>query len=271
MLGERLQSIHVGEDGLRGDRSWAARDEERGGIEGGRKLPALASCRARFATDVPPEGALPVPEIELPGGEKFAANAPEAAEQLSALAGRTLTLWPRLPASEEAHYRRGAPDHEDLLTELRSIFGRLEDEPLPDISKLPRESMFSSTIPGTYFDCYPLVVLTRASLTTMAASQPASQFDVRRFRPNILLDSDEQDGFPENAWVGKRLRMGEAVFEIAMECPRCVFTTHAIDELPNDPKVMRALVKQNNGNLGVYASIATPGVVREGDVVELIE
>jgi len=271
MLGERLESIHVGTDGLRGDRSWATRDEQRGGIEGGRKLPGLLNCSARFGEPVPAEGPLPVPEIELPGGQRISANAPDAAKKLSEVAGRELTLWPRLPAENEDHYRRGSPDHEDLMAELRGIFGRLEEEPLPDISKFPPEVMFSSTLPGTYFDCYPLFLLTRASLDTMAARQPDSVFDARRFRPNILLESDEADGFPENAWVGKQLRVGEAVFDVVMECPRCLVTTHPIGELPKDPKVMRALVKENGGNLGIYAWVTTPGVVREGDVVELVE
>ena len=271
MAGERLGSVPVGADGIRGDRSWATRDEARGGIEGARKLPALLGCSARFPEPVPDDGAVPVPEIELPDGTCLAADAPDAAARLSALVGRTLTLWPRLPADAADHYRRGTPDHEDLLDELRAIFGRLPDEPLPDLGSFPQETLLSSTIPGTYFDCYPLFLLTRTSLDTLGAAAPGSRFDARRFRPNLLLDSEVAEGFPENEWVGKRLRIGEAVLEVAMECPRCVMTTHAFADLPKDPGVMRTLVEENGGNVGVYCAVAEPGTIREGDAVEQLD
>jgi uncharacterized protein YcbX len=269
MLGERVDEVAVAESGIRGDRIWAVRDEQRGEIEGARKLPELLGCTARFSE---PVGAspLPVPQIELPDGDRIAADAPEAASRLSTLCGRTLTLWPRRPADDLDHYRRGTPDHDDMLDELRAIFGRLPGEPLPDIAALPAEALTSATIPGTYYDVYPMFLLTTASLATLQAAQSASSFDARRFRPSLLLESEEQRGFPENEWVGSRLRVGEAVLEIAMECPRCVMTTHGFADLPRDPSVMRTLVKENGGNVGVYASVLTAGVVREGDVVERI-
>jgi uncharacterized protein YcbX len=236
MQGERLASCPVATDGLRGDRGWATRDEVRGGIEGARKLPSLLGCTARYVEPVPDRGPLPVPEIELPGGARLRADAPEAAPTLSKHVDRELTLWPRQPAEDLAHYRRGAPDHKDLMDELRAVFGRLPEEPLPDIGSFPRDS----------------------------------RFDPLRFRPNLLLESEEREGFPESAWVGKRVRVGDAVLRIAMECPRCVMTTHAVADLPRDPGVMRALVKENAGNIGVYAAVETPGTVREGEAVELI-
>jgi len=107
MQGERLDQVWVAEDGLRGDRQWATRDEGRGGIEGARKLPALLDCRARYRENVPDTGANPVPEIELPGGKALSADDPALAGELTGLAGRELTLWPRLPASDVAHYERG--------------------------------------------------------------------------------------------------------------------------------------------------------------------
>lgn len=271
MSGESLDEITIRTDGLRGDRAWAARDEARGSIEGARKLPALLGCRARFAGGIDDTGPLPVPEIALPGGGWERADSPGVAEQLTKLTGRAITLWPRLPASEVDHYRRGAPDHPDLLDELRATFARLPDEPLPDIGAFPREVLTSSTLPGTYFDCYPLFLLTRTSLSSLQKAAPDSRFDPRRFRPNLLLESDETGGFPENAWVGRRVRVGEAVFSVAMECPRCVMTTLPIDDLPRDASIMRTLVKENRGNIGVYASVETPGIVRTGDAVELID
>jgi len=270
MAGERLDAVMIGEDGVRGDRSWAARDEGRGGIEGARKVPAFLGCSARFDEPVPESGAVPVPQIELPDGTRLAISAPEAAAKLSELTGRELTLWPRLPADNVEHYKRGAGDHDDLLEELRAIFGRLPDEPLPDLASFPKESLLSATIPGTYFDCYPLFLLTKTSLDSLTAAKPDSRFDPRRFRPNLLLDSAVSEGFPENAWVGRRLQVGEAIFQVAMECPRCVMTTHGFGDLPKDPGIMRTLVKENGGNIGIYCSVEKPGVILEGDPAVLL-
>ena len=270
MQGERLPEIRIGEDGLRGDRIWATRDEGRGEIEGARRLPALLECHARFAEQVPESGDLPIPEIALPDGKTLRADDPDAAKQLSALTGRDLTLWPRRPADDTEHYKRGTPDNADMITELRDIFGRLEDEPLPDLGAFPVETLTSATLPGSYFDCYPLFLLSRTSLASMQAARPESQFDSRRFRPNLLLELDEQAGYPENEWVGKRVKLGEVVLDVAMECPRCVMTTHAFADLPKDAGVMRTLVKENGGNIGVYASVVEAGVVREGDGVEVV-
>ena len=158
-----------------------------------------------------------------------------------------------------------------MAAELRAIFARLPDEPLPDLGKLPPEALTSSTIPGTYQDCFPLFLLTRTSLASLGAAQPTSRFDSRRFRPNFLIDSMESSGFPENAWVGRRLRVGQAIFRVTVECPRCLMTTLAFSDLPKDPKIMRALVKQNAGNLGVYANVEVAGPVVQGDGVELLD
>jgi uncharacterized protein YcbX len=231
----------------------------------------LLHCAARFPEAVEEGAELPVPEVELPDGTVLRADAEALPEQLSRLTGRDISIWPPVPADDVEHYRRGAPDNADMLQELRSIFARLPDEPLPDLAKLPPEAMLSATFPGTYFDCFPLMLVSTAAFGTLAKAQPGSSFDRRRFRPNFVVETEAALGFPENDWLGRRLRVGEVVLEMTVECPRCVMTTHPVQELPKDPAIMRALVKENGGNLGVYARIATPGVVREGDPIEVLD
>jgi len=268
MGGERLPVVEIGARGLPGDRAWAVRDEKRGGIRGAKKIPALMRLRARYPEPPAPTGSSPA-EIELPDGSAVGTGDPDVAERLSRALGHPVTLWPLLPPDALDHYRRGAPTHEDLERELRAVFGRAPDEPLPDLSVLPPELLEYESPPGTYFDAFPLLLLSRASLRTLEARHPGSVFDVRRFRPNLLLDTEEAEGFPEDAWCGERLRVGGAVLRVSIRCPRCVMTTHGFENLPRDPAVMRALVKENAGQLGVYAEVETPGPVRVGDAVEL--
>lgn len=268
MGGERLPEASVAANGIPGDRAWAVRDEVRGGIRGAKKIPALMRCSARYASA--PGERVPAPEIGLPSGETLLADAPDAAERVSAAVGTQVTLWPLRPASDLAHYRRGAPDHADVATELRAIFGREPDEPLPDLSVFPPDLFAYESPPGTYFDAFPLLLLTDASLRRLSQLAPASLVDVRRFRPNFVIATEGSDGFPERAWAGQRLRVGDAVLRVEIPCPRCVMITHGFEDLPRDPGLMRTVVREAEGAVGVYASVAEPGRVRVGDAVAFV-
>ncbi len=95
--------------------------------------------------------------------------------------------------------------------------------------------------------------------------------DVRRFRPNLLIDVDDSAAFPEQAWIGRRVRVGSAVLAVKSTCIRCAMTTHGFADLPKDPRVMRTLVREADGNLGVYAMLDEPGEVRTGDPLTLLD
>ena len=70
---------------------------------------------------------------------------------------------------------------------------------------------------------------------------------------------------------GWRLQIGEVILETVGECPRCSMTTHAFNDLPKDPGVMRALVDANNGNIGVYAKVLQGGALKTGDTLSLLD
>jgi hypothetical protein len=269
MGGEKLAQVPVGANGIPGDRAWAVRDETRGDIRGAKNIPALMRCSARYAVE-PTAERVAAPEITLPGGGRLRADAADANERVSAAVGTKVTLWPLRPASDLEHYERGAPDHADVATELRAIFGREPHEPLPDLSKLPPAIFRYVSPPGTYFDAFPLLLLSDASLGRLQQLAPASRVDVRRFRPNFVIATEGDDAFPERAWAGKRLHLGEVVLQVEIPCPRCVMITHGFDDLPKDPGLMRTVVREAGGSVGVYASVAEPGAVRLGDAVELL-
>ncbi len=246
------------------------RDEERGGIRGAKKIPSLMRLRARYLEE-PSAGRAPAPEITLPDGARLRASDADAAGRVSGALAHKVTLWPLVPAEQLDHYRRGAPTHESMEQELRTVFGRLPDEPLPDLSVFPPEIFEFESTPGTYFDAFPLLLLTDATLRRLQKLAPASRVDVRRFRPNLVVATpDGVEDFVEIGWVGKRLRIGAAELSIAMGCARCVMITHAFDDLPQDPGLMRTVVREANQNVGVYARVERPGRVAVGDSVEVL-
>jgi uncharacterized protein YcbX len=268
MGGERLAATPVETRGLPGDRIWAVRDEVRGGIRGAKKISSLMGCKARLGT----EHAGDVPEITLPDGDRFAADAADAAPKLSAALGQPVTLWPLLPADRLDHYRRGAPSHPDVLTELRSVFALDPGESLPNLTSFPAELLQYESPPGTYFDAFPILLLPDASLRRLQRLCPASRVDVRRFRPNFLIETPEEpDAFLESAWAGQRIRLGRALLEATVACPRCVMITHGFDDLPQDSALMRAVVREADHQIGVYARVLEPGRVAVGDIVEILD
>ncbi len=268
MEGERIERARLGENGIPGDRAWAVRDEERGGIRGAKKIPSLMGCRARYLEE-PSAERVPAPELGLPDGSRLRADAPDAAERVSRAVGRKVTLWPLRPASEREHYRRGPPDAADLESELRAVFGRTRDEPLPDLAQFPRELVEYESPPGTYFDAYPLLLLTEATLRRLRALAPDSRIDVRRFRPNLVVETPEE-GFVEAGWVGRELAIGSARLRVVNPCPRCVMITHGFGDVPRDPGLMRTVVREAGQNIGVYAIVSRPGELQRGDPVELV-
>ena len=74
----------------------------------------------------------------------------------------------------------------------------------------------------------------------------------------------------EAAWAGRRMRIGGATLEATIPCPRCVMITHPFAELPKDPAVLRAVVREAGQNLGVYATVVEVGDIRVGAEVEIL-
>lgn len=263
MMGERLAGADVTEQGVLGDRGWATRDEVRGGIRGAKKIAGLMRCAARYVSEPTPDQRSPLVEITLADGSSVRTDAVDVDAILSAALDHPVTLFPLQPADDLDHYRRGAGDTDDLIEELRAVFGREGDEPLPDISKLPPVIFEYESPPGTYFDAFDILVVTRQSLATIDG-------DVRRFRPNLVIDArSSTDPFPEFGWVGRTLRIGEVELRVETECPRCVMITRGFADLAEDRSVLRRVVRDADQNLGVYASVVTPGRLEAGAEVTI--
>jgi len=124
---------------------------------------------------------------------------------------------------------------------------------------------------GTFFDTAVVHLLTTATLDRLRTLYPAGRFEVRRFRPNIVIEpvSDAKD-FVENGWVGRVLSIGETVrLSVTSPCARCVMTTLAQGDLPKDTGILRAAAQHNSANVGIYASVLQGGKIRRGSSIRL--
>ena len=260
MVGGTVESCLINELGIVGDRLWAVRDIDNGGIRGAKKLGGLMKLSAQFVNGSE------VVEITLPDGSMVRSDDAQANDLVSRAIGANVQLEHLRPASDLDHYRRGAPSSDDMMEELRGVFGRDVDEPLPDFSVFPAEVMEFESPPGTYYDCWPLMVMTTSALHSLRQALPDSAIDVRRFRPSLVIDTGEQTGHPEFGWAGKMARLGECEIEFQSPCPRCVMVTRDVgSDIAGDRAVLRHIIRELDQNLGVYAKIIKPGVVAAGD------
>jgi uncharacterized protein YcbX len=114
-------------------------------------------------------------------------------------------------------------------------------------------------------------ILTTATLDRLRDLYPQGRFEVRRFRPNIVVQpSSGEKTFVENAWIGHTLAIGDQVrLNITGPCPRCVMTTLSQGDLPRDPGILRTAAQHNQVNVGVYAAVVRGGTIRRGDPLRL--
>ncbi len=289
MAGERLEWSHVGSYGLWGDRGWGIRDDATGEIHNAKRHPLLMQCSAVYRT-APRADHVPHVDIKLSDGTTVSSDSPAASQRLSELIGRHVSLQPVHPAADTAYYRRREPGSAllgrlwayrpargllqrlivrgQVEKDLRAAFGREPEEPLPDLSDVPAAIWEFYTPPGTYFDLYPIHVLTTSTLQLMSRLNPAADWDARRFRPNVLVDTESTTGAVENEWVGRAIRIGGFVVKGELPTIRCAMPMHAQADLPRDPSVLRTIVREANQCLGLYASVIEPGRIGIGDPVE---
>jgi uncharacterized protein len=271
MPGERLDQAEVTERGVVGDRAFALIEAKTGKVVSAKNQnlgPAMLGCRAEF-TESPREGEPPPPvRITLPDGTSSTSDAPGIDATLSGYLGRDVTLARAAP--EDFTIDQYHPDvsgldpegHRDTVTESKLGSAFFAEAGLP------------SAVPiGAFFDLFPVSLMTSSTLDQLNDLRPESQFDERRFRMNVILETPES-GFVENDWLGRVLEMGDDVqLTISLPDPRCVMTTLPQGELPRDTEVLRTLARHNRidvaGGLypcaGVYATVAAPGTVRAGD------
>ena len=264
MMGEELNAAELTEDGLLGDRVYAVSDTSDGKVASAknpRKWPTLFDFRAALA-DAPRAGmAMPPVRITLPDGTMLSSEQSDVDRVLSTALKRSVTF----DAAERARQKRAgsaAPDARPAVAE----------EYWPDMEGLDhRDTVTDFGLPqGTFFDAAAVHVLTTATLERLRALYPEGRFEVRRFRPNIVIETADGADFVENEWVGHALAIGDSVrLSITGPCPRCVMTTLAQGDLPRDTKILRTAAQHNHASVGVYASVSQGGAIHRGDSVSV--
>ena len=253
MMGEELNAAEVTERGLLGDRAYAlvdSSDEKVATAKNPRKWPNLFDFRATFTEPPRISANVPPVRITLPDGTIATSQQSDLNHILSKALNRKVTLH----------------------TTERSHVGPVNaEEYWPDIEGLDhRETVTDFALPeGTFFDCATVHLLTTATLDRLRELYPKGRFEVRRFRPNIVVEAASgETSFVENAWIGHTLAIGADVrLSITGPCARCVMTTLPQGDLPRDPGILRTAAQHNKVSVGVYAAVLRGGPIRRGDQV----
>ncbi len=247
MIGEELRATEVGDKGLLGDRSSALLDVETGKIvsaKNPKRWPNIFSYHSRYE-DFPYSDCV---RITLPDGSTVKSDDRRVNAILSEALGRDVEFISQAlnnPQLEEYWPDIAELDNRDIVT----------DEDMPA---------------GTFFDLAKIHLLTTSTLDELRRLYPEGRFEPRRFRPNIIVNTD-QSGFIENDWVGKTLKIGNDVeLKITDLCPRCVMTTVSQGDLPKDTQVLRTAAQHNGAHVGVYAEVLKAGTVTCDDAVSIL-
>lgn len=272
MAGEHLSSVSVGNLGFHADRTWAVRDLEANATTSAKRLPGLLMCTARYArTPAPDAGPGKAPEviIGLPDGSEISSADPTVHGALSAYLDHAVELRPLPPISDRGQYRTPMA----TKTDMRTIFGLGPDDPLPDLSMFPVRKLAEisryATPVGSYVDAYPVHLLTGRSLQSMSELSPGSDFDVRRFRPSLLVETPDNAELPELGWCGGTVYAPDCAFSPLIPTIRCVMPTHRQPGLERDPAITKTVAANARRCLGVYGTVHTPGRIAEGDLLRL--
>jgi uncharacterized protein len=238
LQGEPRRQADVDRDGLRGDRLWGIRDETTGRILTGRREPQLLGAAASLAGDGEPV-------VTLPDGSPLHGLGVATDKALSEWLGRAVTLVAAEDVSDgRAEYFKDATDDTSQALEWTMPAGR-------------------------FVDSKPLLLLTTASLRAGAARHPDGTWDVRRFRPNVLIEV-EREGWVEDAWCGQTVLIGDAVVTPLQPCSRCTMVTRPQPGLERDLEVFKTLAREHDAAFGVWTGVRTPGVIQTGDPVRLV-
>jgi uncharacterized protein YcbX len=242
--GVEVEALEVGPAGPAGDRAWGVYDPEADVVLSAKRVGELLDARV--------EG----DEAVLPTGERGRLGDTALDAALSAWLGRTVRV---VHVDDEPTLRQEMHrDNEDLSSAVIRW-------------RTPR---------GRYVDLFPLHLLLTSTVATLATTHRELDWDVRRFRPNVLIETD----CGEDELLTRTLRIGGAVIVVPdQHTERCVMVTREQQALPRQRSSLRAIARARRDYegpltagsakavLGCYGEVRVPGTIRAGDAVELLD
>lgn len=261
MMGEELNGTNISLGGVVGDRAFALIDSSNDKVisaKNPKKWPNFFDFHASYTA--PLSNGTQSVWIQLPNGEVVNSEQADVNDKLSAYLGASVRLATQAP--ESAKLEQYWPEYEGEANEISN------------------EAVAGDAPQGSFFDYAALHLITTSSMEAMQKLYPEGRFEVRRFRPNIVVDTAGLEGFVENNWVGKTLRLGDTVrIRVSDPCPRCVMPTLAQGDLPQDSGILRNAVAKNKPfvpfagkelpSVGVYAQVIQAGWVKRGDSITI--
>ena len=150
------------------------------------------------------------------------------------------------------------PDGAELPTHSDQIDNKLSNF-------LGQKVTLTKEVETPHFDDGPIHILTTASLSLLGSILPAAGIDPRRFRPNIVLDTQYLD----SDLIGKKIQCGDCTLEVTHNTERCRMITLEQGEIEHRPEILKSVSKRFDLNFGVYARVLTGGPISVGDSVEI--
>jgi uncharacterized protein len=166
-----------------------------------------------------------------------------------------------------------------LPTHVRTPDGKeyelLSDELREEISNRCGSEVELMNLKHGIFDESPISVISLGTVHSVAreSGRGVKSCDLRRFRPNVVIETNSAEPFAEDRWVGRTLMFGEgnsgAAVRVTMRDERCVMVNLDPDTAERDSEVMKTVVRLNENYAGVYGTVVRAGELRAGQVVIL--
>ena len=168
-------------------------------------------------------------------------------------------------------------DPSELMVDVETPDGRrlaIDDPVLMELVRTDIDQKHQLTLMRSeraMTDCRPFSMFSLQSARQLG-EEAGMPIDKRRFRANVYVDLTSAEGFGENSFVGKSLRIGpKMVVTILERDPRCMMITLDPDTGEKTPAILKKVAQAHDGMAGVYGAVMVEGMLHKGDSVDVLD